>query len=54
MTFNVPEQPGHDDHLNVPILLTQAATIGAARVATERSSRREQQGAFRDDRPSRR
>jgi hypothetical protein len=38
MIFNVPESEGHDDHLNMLALLTQAVEVGAARSAVGRAT----------------
>src|SRR5262249_37832719 len=62
MIFNVPESQGHDDHLNMLALLTQAVEVGAARQAVRRPGRQAvgRSGGqavhrpFGDDRPSRR
>ncbi len=57
MTFSVPEQHGHDDHLNMLALLTKAATVAAARAASGSAARRPRStdhDGFGDRRPSRR
>jgi hypothetical protein len=54
MIFNVPESEGHDDHLNMLALLTQAVEVGAARSAVGRSARAGPHQPFGNDRPSRR
>lgn len=54
MAFAVPEQRGHDDHLNALALLTQTVQVGAARAAVGHQARRELHRPFGDDRPSRR
>jgi hypothetical protein len=54
LVFNVPEQLGHDDHLNMLALLTEIVEVGAARSAVGRSARHGDHGPLGDDRPFRR
>jgi hypothetical protein len=54
MTFSVPEQMGHDDHLNALAPVAQAAKVGALRSAVGHSSRHADERPFGDPGPSRR
>jgi hypothetical protein len=54
MIFNVPESEGHDDHLNMLALLTQAVEVGAARSAVGRATHAAAQAPFGEDRRMRR